>query len=61
MLEGPGKRYVQQIHALSLLQGARVVLQVGRVGLEDTCRAQVCLLVFPSCVNVSREHRFIYS
>lgn len=42
-----GSCYLQQIHALSQLQGAHVALHAGRIGLEDTCRTQVCLLVLP--------------
>lgn len=42
-----GSCYLQQMHALSQLQGAHVALHVGRIGLEDTCRAQVCLLILP--------------
>lgn len=42
-----GSCYLQQIHAVSQLQGAHMALHTGRIGLEDTCRAQVCLLIFP--------------
>lgn len=47
MLEGPWKPLLEVVTCTLLLQGARVVLHVGHVGLEDTRRAQGCLLIFP--------------